>query len=196
MNTSLPLPSLEQLFLNARTYNDFEPTKIPNELLKQVYDLAKFGPTAANSCPARFVFITSDEAKEKLLPHLMEGNVEKTKNAPCTVIVAYDTKFYEHLDVLFPHTNARSWFEGNEESIKYNSLMNGSLQAGYFIMAARAMGLDCGPMGGFNKDKVNEIFFKDTNWSANFLINLGYGTEDGAYPRNPRLDFDKACKII
>ena len=153
-------------------------------------------PTSANSNPARFVFVRSKEAKEKLLQAVSPGNLEKTKTAPLTVIVAYDVEFYEKLPILFPHTDARSWFVGNSELAQKTAFMNGTLQGAYLMLAARSLGLDVGPMAGFDNAKVDELFFSGTKWKSNFLCNLGYGDPSRLHPRGPRLTFEEACKII
>lgn len=187
---------LDILFRNARTYNGWRERDVSEVLIEAVYDLMKWGPTSANCCPARFMFVRSAEAKEKLKPHLMDGNVDKTMAAPVTVIVAHDMEFYEKLPQLFPHTDAKSWFVGKEKFIESTAFRNSSLQGGYFILAARALGLDCGPMSGFNQKMVNETFFADSSIKVNFLCNLGYGTEENLFPRSPRLDFDEANTIL
>ncbi len=166
------------------------------ETLREVYDLARMGPTSANSTPARFVFLESEAAKARLLPALAPLNVEKTKAAPVTVIVAWDTEFYEKLPQLFPHADMRSYFVGNPSLIDETAFRNSSLQGGYFILAARAIGLDCGPMSGFDKAKVNAEFFPDGKWKVNFLCNLGYGDPSKLFPRSPRLEFDEACRVL
>lgn len=188
--------ALDTLFNDARTYNDFSDKPVSDELLQQVYDLAKMGPTSANCLPMRIVFVKSAEAKEKLKPCLMAQNREKTMGAPVCAIIAMDMEFYEHLPRLFPHTDAKSWFVGKEDYIASTAFRNSSLQGAYFIMAARAVGLDCGPMSGFNEDKLNEAFFAGTSYKANFLLNLGHGTEKNLFERSPRLDFNEACKVI
>ncbi len=188
--------SLHKLFLDARTYSNWRPEPIPPELLEEVYDLARMGPTSANSSPARFVFLVTPEAKARLVPALSAGNVEKTKAAPVNVIIAYDTEFHDRLPKLFPHADARSWFAGNSALIEETAFRNGTLQGAYFILAARALGLDCGPMSGFDPAKVNAEFFPDGKWKANFLCNLGYGDRAGLFPRNPRLDFEEACRLL
>lgn len=187
--------ALEQLFTGARTHNAWLPKDVPDGLLQQAYELARMGPTAANCSPARFAFVRSTEAKAKLKPALQAGNVDKTMAAPVTVIVATDFHFYDKLSYLFPHVDARSWFAGNEELIQTAGFRNANLQAGYFILAARALGLDAGPMSGFDNAAVDTAFFADTGWKSNFLINLGYGDSAGLYPRNPRLPFDEACLL-
>lgn len=186
---------LAQLFTEARTHNAWQDRPVSDELLQQLYDLLKWAPTAANAAPARFIFVKSAEAKARLKPCLSEGNLEKTLSAPVTVIVAHDLAFYEQLPVLFPQTDAKSWFAGNEEVINSTVQRNGSLQGAYLIMAARALGLDCGPMSGFDQGKLDEAFFAGSQWRSNFLINLGYGDTTRLHPRNPRLDFSQACRI-
>jgi 3-hydroxypropanoate dehydrogenase len=188
--------ALDQLFRQARTHNAWLPKPVAAETLREVYELARWGPTSANSTPARFVFLESEAAKARLLPALAPLNVEKTKTAPVTVIVASDTDFYEKLPKLFPHADMRSHFAGNQPVIDETAFRNSSLQGGYFILAARAVGLDCGPMSGFDKAKVNAEFFSDGKWKANFLCNLGYGDRSKLSPRNPRLEFDEACKVL
>jgi 3-hydroxypropanoate dehydrogenase len=153
-------------------------------------------PTSANGSPARFVFLTTPEAKRRLRPALAPLNVEKTMAAPVTAIIAWDTEFYDHLPKLFPHADMRSYFVGNPALIEETGFRNGSLQGGYFILAARAVGLDCGPMSGFDAEKVNAEFFPDGKWKVNFLCNLGYGDKSKLYPRNPRLSFEEACRVL
>ncbi len=193
---SLNQQALEQLFLNARTHNGWQDKPISEEVLKQLYDLIKFAPTSANASPARFLFLASKESKEKLKPFLMEGNVEKTMQAPVTVIIGYDMKFYEHLPFLFPHTDAKAWFVGNDGLIEETAFRNSSLQGGYLIMAARALGLDCGAMSGFDKEKVAQTFFPEGNVKINFLCNLGYGDPEKLFPRSPRFNFEQVCQIL
>jgi len=188
--------ALHQLVREARTHSSWLPTPVPIALLKEIYELAKFGPTSANGSPARFVFLTTDAAKNRLVPALAPGNVEKTKAAPVTAIVAWDSEFYESLPRLFPHADMRSYFVGKPAVIEETGLRNSSLQGAYFILAARAFGLDCGPMSGFDNAKVNAEFFPDGKWKSNFLCNLGYGDKSKLYPRNPRLEFEEACKIL
>jgi 3-hydroxypropanoate dehydrogenase len=188
--------SLSQLFREARTFSAWLPRRIDPETLRRVYELARLGPTSANSSPARFVFVESETAKARLLPALAPGNVEKTKAAPVTVIVAWDTEFYENLPRLFPYADMRSYFAGKPAFIEETALRNGSLAGGYFILAARALGLDCGPMSGFDAAKVNAEFFPDGKWKANFLCNLGYGDRSKLGPRSPRLEFDEACRVL
>jgi 3-hydroxypropanoate dehydrogenase len=188
--------ALDQLFRSARTHNGWLPRAVPTELLRQIYDLARFGPTSANGSPARFVFVTSPDAKRRLRPALSAGNLEKTMAAPVVVIIAYDTEFHEHLPKLFPHRDMKSIFAGNAALIQETAFRNSSLQGAYFILAARALGLDCGPMSGFDAAKVNAEFFPDGKWKANFLCNLGYGDPSKLFPRSPRLSFEEACRIL
>lgn len=188
--------ALDLLFNNAHTYSKFSDKPVSDKLLEQVYDLAKMGPTSANCFPMRIVFVKSAEAKEKLKPCLSPGNVDKTMEAPVCAIIAMDMEFYEHLPRLYPHTDARAWFVGKPDYIAATAFRNSTLQGAYFLLAARALGLDCGPMSGFNEAKINETFFKDTPYKANFLINLGYGVENSYHPRNDRPRFDEMCKIV
>ncbi len=188
--------SLDQVFREARTHWVWRPEPVPIELLKEAYSLAALGPTSANSSPARFVFITTPEAKARLLPAVAPGNVEKTKTAPVTVIIAYDIEFHERLPLLFPARDMRSIFAGNAALIQETAFRNGTLQGGYFVLAARALGLDCGPMSGFDQQKVNAEFFPDGKWKANFLCNVGYGDPSKLFPRNPRLKFEEACLVL
>jgi 3-hydroxypropanoate dehydrogenase len=170
---------------------------VDDGLLQQVYDLAKMGPTSANMCPMRIIFVKSAEAKEKLKPALDPGNVDKTMKAPVTAIIGMDIRFYEQLPKLFPHADAKAWFKDLPESVlEYVALRNSSLQGAYFMSAARALGLDCGPMSGFNNAKVDETFFAGTSVKSNYLCNLGYGDATKLYPRSPRLSFDEACKVV
>ena len=186
--------TLDQLFRQARTYNAFSGD-ISDDTLRALYDLLKFGPTSANSSPARFVFVKSKEAKAKLAPALDEGNRAKTLAAPVTVIVAYDLDFHDKLPVLFPHVDAKSWFEGPRDGRQVPAFRNGSLQGAYLILAARALGLDAGPMSGFNNALVDEAFFAGTAIKSNFLVNLGKGDPASIFPRSPRLSFDEAARI-
>ncbi|MFC7302173.1 malonic semialdehyde reductase [Cognatiluteimonas weifangensis] len=200
MPDSLPPPALDRavldrLFLQARTYNAFTG-EVDDALLRRLYDLLKFGPTQSNSCPARFVFVKSAAAKAKLGPALDQGNYAKTMAAPCTVIVAYDMAFYDKLPVLIPHTDGRGWFADAPEASLYRAaLRSSSLQGAYLILAARALGLDCGPMSGFDTAKVDAAFFAGTAIRSNFLVNLGRGEASSVHPRAPRLGFDEACRI-
>jgi 3-hydroxypropanoate dehydrogenase len=196
MSEKLAEVALDQLFRTARTYNAFLPKPVSDEQLHALYELAKFGPTSANCSPMRVIFVRSAEAKEKLKPFLSEGNRAKTMAAPVTMIIGDDHAFYEKLPQLFPHADARSWFAGNEEVIKVTAFRNGTLQGAYMMMAARALGLDCGPMSGFDNAGVNAAFFAGTTIKSNFLINLGYGdASHNLFPRSPRLSFDEACRI-
>ena len=187
---------LDQLFRDARTHNKWLDRAVPDSLLHELVNLVKLAPTRANCSPARFVFVTSHEAKERLGPHLSEGNFEKTMVAPVCTIIGYDLDFYEHLPRLFPHTDAKSWFEGNERKIADTAFRNGTLQGAYLIMAARALGLDCGPMSGFDNDGVDAAFFAGTKIRSNFLCNLGYGDGRVLQPRSPRFAFDEMAEII
>ncbi len=188
---------LDLLYREARTHNGWKDAPVDDLLLRQVYDLAKMGPTSANMCPLRIVFVRSKEAKERLKPALDAGNVEKTMRAPVTAILGMDVHFYEQLPKLFPHADAKAWFKDlPEAALEYIALRNSSLQGGYFMLAARALGLDCGPMSGFNNQKVDEAFFAGTTVKSNFLCNLGNGDPSKLYPRSPRLAFDEACKIL
>ena len=185
------------LFRKARTYSAWLDRPVDDALLRQVYDLAKMGPTSANMCPMRVVFVKSAEAKERLKPALDAGNVGKTMAAPVTAIIGMDIHFFEQLPKLFPHTDAKAWFKDLPDNVlEYTALRNPSLQGAYFLLAARALGLDCGPMSGFDNAKVDEAFFAGTTVKSNFLCNLGYGDASKLYPRSPRLDFEEACKIV
>lgn len=188
--------SLDTLFRNARTHNAWRDEPVSEALLRQLYDLLKWGPTSANSCPARFVFVQSAAAKARLLPAMIPGNEEKTRSAPVTVIVAQDHAFHEKLPTLFPHADARSWFSGNQALIDSTAFRNATLQGAYLILAARALGLDAGPMSGFDNAKVDAEFFAGTQIRSNFLINLGYGEPDKLFPRGPRLAFEEAATIL
>ncbi|CAG9173267.1 malonic semialdehyde reductase [Cupriavidus respiraculi] len=194
--TQIAPAALAQLFTEARTHSVWQDRKVDDALLHQLYEAMKFGPTAANSSPARIVFVKSAAEKARLVECVAPGNVDKTRSAPITAIIAFDNAFHEQLPKLFPHADARSWYAGNAEKIARDALVNSSLQGGYFILAARALGLDCGPMGGFDAAKVNAAFFPDGKWSVNFLCNLGYGEADKLHPRGPRLSFDEACRIV
>lgn len=186
--------ALEQLFLKARTHNAWQDRPVPEALLRQLYDLVKMAPTSANCSPARFVFVHTAEGKARLKPALSAGNLDKTLAAPVTVIVAHDLRFAERLPYLFPHTDARPWF-ADPKVAETTAFRNGTLQVAYLILAARALGLDTGPMSGFDQAKVDEAFFKDTGYRSNVLVNLGYGDATDLFPRSPRLPFDEACSI-
>jgi 3-hydroxypropanoate dehydrogenase len=195
----VPEESLDVLFRNARTHNGWLDTPVADESLRQIYDLMKWGPTSANTTPARILFLRAPEAKKRLLPALSPNNVEKTMAAPVTAIIAYDTKFYEFLPRLFPHNqDAKNWFASSPQLAETTGFRNGSIQGGYFIIAARAVGLDCGPMSGFDNAKVDAEFFTGAFASvkSNFLCNLGHGDPSKLLPRSPRLEFDEACHLL
>jgi len=194
MSQPLSDPAFDQLFRTARTYNRFSG-EIDDATIHQLYELLKWGPTSANQSPARFVFVRSQEAKAKLEPALDEGNRAKTMEAPVTVIVAHDLEFHEKLPYLFPHTDAKAWFDGPQEGREEHAFRNGTLQGAYLIIAARALGLDTGPMTGFNAAMVDDTFFKGTSIRSNFLVNLGKGDPSSIFERSPRLPFDEACRI-
>lgn len=197
MSTVFDQAALDTLFHNARTHHGWQARPVNKSQLRKLYDLTKMGPTSMNSSPARFVFITSDAGREKLKPALMKGNIEQTMSAPVTVIVAHDSRFYEHLPQLFPHAEgAASKFANDSSLAESTAFRNGSLQGAYLIMAARALGLDCGPMSGFKNAMVDEIFFPDGRWKSNFLVNLGYGDFAKLHLRGPRLDFEEACVVV
>lgn len=196
MSAPLPTASLEQSFLSARTFSKFTSQPVPDALLHQLYDLAKWGPTSMNCQPARLVFVRSPEAKAQLKLALALGNADKTMAAPVTVIVAMDSRFFDHLPEQFTAMNAKPMFEGNVALAEGTAFRNSSLQGAYLILAARQLGLDCGPMSGFDAAKVNEQFFPDGRFKANFLVNLGYGEQGSTYPRGPRLPFETACSIV
>ncbi len=192
----LDLEARNILFLEARTYNGWQDKDVSESLLKEIYEHARMGPTAANSSPMRIVFVKSSDAKERLRPHLDKGNIEKTMAAPVTAIFAYDRAFYEFLPKLFPHTNAKGWFEGKPEKIEETMVRNGTLQAAYFMIAARALGLDCGPMSGFKKAGVKEEFFPELDGDVNFICNIGYGLKSSLRERSPRLSYDEVCSVV
>ncbi|HEX2114097.1 MAG TPA: malonic semialdehyde reductase [Alphaproteobacteria bacterium] len=199
MTAALSEEALDLLFRKARTHNVWLPKPVPDELLRRVYDLAKWGPTSANSSPMRVVFVKSEAARAKLLPALIPGNAAKTKAAPVCAIVAYDSQFYELVPRLFPHQlDAITWFKGpgKERAAESTAFRNGSLQGAYLMIAARALGLDCGPMSGFDNVKVDAAFFPDGRYKSNFLCNLGYGDASQLFPRGPRLAFEEACAIV
>ena len=188
--------AIDQLFLSARTHNAWRPEPVSDATLERLYELVKMGPTSGNCGPGRFVFIKSAEAKEKLRPALSKGNLEKTMSAPVTVIVAQDKLFYDKLPYLFPHQDARPWFTSSPAMAEETAFRNSSLRGAYLILAARTLGLDCGPMSGFKRDIVDEAFFAGTSWTANFLINLGHGDPQAVFGRLPRLTFEDACRIV
>ena len=187
---------LAALFSSARTFNAYEDCPVPEALLRQLYDQLKWGPTAANSCPARFVFVTSAQAKARLLPCVNSGNIAKVNSAPVTVIIAADTRFFDQMPALFPSRDFKTLFEGNDAVIADLLSRNVPLQGAYMIIAARALGLDCGPMSGFDAAALNAEFFPHGQWQADFICTLGYGRKDSVHPRNPRLSFDEVCCIV
>ncbi len=193
---TLSEPDLDVLFRQARTHSAWLDRPVADDLLHQAWDLARMGPTSVNCQPARIVFVKSAEAKQRLQPALAPGNVAKTMAAPVTAIIGHDLAFYEELPRLFPHADAKAWFVGNEPMIQATAFRNGSLQGAYFILACRALGLDCGAMSGFDAAKVDAAFFADTTVKANFLVNIGHGDPAGLHPRGPRLDFSEACRVV
>jgi 3-hydroxypropanoate dehydrogenase len=193
----LDAAAIDALFRQARTHNAWTDRPVSEETLREIYDILKWGPTSANSSPARFLFLRTKAAKERLAPALSSGNHDKTIAAPVTVIVAYDPKFYEYLPQLFPHNpEAKSWFTTNDMLAATTAFRNGTLQGAYLILAARAVGLDAGPMSGFDNDMVDEEFLRWRGWRSNFLVNLGYGDPSGVYPRSPRLSFEEASDLL
>jgi 3-hydroxypropanoate dehydrogenase len=196
MATTLGDDGLDLLFRNARTHSYWKPDPVDDAVLRRAYDLAKMGPTSANMCPMRVVFVKSKAAKEKLKPCLDAGNVDKTMAAPATAILAMDVHFFDQLPKLYPHADAKAWFKDLPEPVlEYIALRNGSLQGAYFMLAARACGLDCGPMSGFDNKKVDAAFFAGTTVKSNFLCNLGHGEAGKLHPRSPRLTFEEACRV-
>jgi len=211
MSSTLNEEGRNLLFREARTHNAWLDKPVGDDTLRELYELMKWGPTSVNCCPARILFLRTPEAKARLLPALAPGNVEKTRSAPVTAIIGYDGRFYDLLPKLFPHADARAWFVDTPELAEVTARRNSSLQGAYFIMAARAVGLDCGPMSGFDQTKVDHEFFPasgrtdsefsqeyfpDSHVKTNFLCNLGYGDRAKLFPRSPRLDFDEACKLL
>jgi 3-hydroxypropanoate dehydrogenase len=188
-------PALDVVFRNARTHTHWLERPVDDETLRALYDLLKWGPTSANCSPARIVFVRSREGKERLRPALSAGNVDKTMAAPATAIIGHDLRFHDRLPRLFPHTDARSWFAGKDELIRTTAFRNGTLQGAYLIVAARSLGLDCGPMSGFDNARVDAEFFPGGTVKSNFLCNLGYGDPAKLHPRSPRLAFDEACRL-
>ena len=186
--------ALDQMFRAARTQNKWQDKPVSQTLLHAVYDLMRMCPTSANCSPARLVFVTTNEGREKLKPFVAPGNQPKVLSAPVTVIIGHDLEFFEKLPQLFPHADARSWFVGNEKLSQITAFRNGTLQGAYLMMAARAVGLDCGPMSGFDNDGVDKAFFTGTHVKSNFICALGYGDPTGVLPRSPRLSFDEACQ--
>ena len=193
---TLDQTALEQVFTSARTFNIFTDQAVSDETLRQLYDLLRWGPTSMNTQPARYVFLRSKESRQRLIPALSPGNQAKTLAAPMTIIVALDTRFFDHLPTQFPAYDAKPMFEGNAALAESTAFRNGTLQGAYLIIAARLLGLDCGPMSGFDPAKVNAEFFPDGLWKANFLINLGYGDASGNYPRSPRLSFESVAQVL
>ena len=187
--------STEKLFTDARTQNGFTTEPVSDDQLHRLYDLMKWGPTSAYSSPARIIFVRSPHVKDKLLAAMSPGNYDKTKAAPVTAIIGTDHAFYEKLPQLFPHADAKSWFVGKKEFADVTAFRNASIQGGYFIVAARAVGLDCGPMSGFDNAKVDEAFWAGTPVKTNFICNLGHGDPAKLFTRSPRLSFDEACRI-
>ena len=196
MATKISQSCIDQIFNNARTANGFIDKPVPLELLKEVYDIAKMGATSMNTQPTRYVFLNSAESRARLLPALSPGNIDKTRDAPVTVIVAYDTRFYEYMPQIWHKPGATEMFEGNAPMAAGTAVRNGTLGGGYFMIAARALGLDCGPMSGVDLAKVNAEFFPDGRFKTDFLINLGYGDDSKLFDRNPRLSFEQACSVL
>jgi len=196
MKAALSQEALDQLFLQAHSYNQFTDQPVSDETIARLYELLKWGPTSMNTQPARYLFVRSPEAKERLLPAMLASNIEKTRNAPLTVIVASDSAFYEHLPTQFKAYDAAPLFRDNAALAQATAFRNGSLQGAYLMLAARALGLDCGAMSGFDPQLVNSTFFPDGRYQVNFIVNLGYGAEGGHYPRGARLDFDQVAQIL
>ena len=187
----------EDIFINGRSHNDWLPKEVPDNLLHELYDIMKWGPTSANCSPARIIFIKTSEAKQRLIKYVIESNVEKTLSAPITAIIAYDKKFYNHIPKLFPHNpEAKDWFSWSEKFAEMTAFRNSSLQGAYFIISARLLGLDCGPMSGFDNEGLDKEFFNNTDFKSNFICNLGYGDHSKLFDRSPRFDFDEICKIL
>jgi 3-hydroxypropanoate dehydrogenase len=193
---SLSAAALDCIFRTARTHRHWTARPVTDETLRAIYELMKWGPTSSNCCPARLAFVRSPEAKERLRPALDAGNVAQTMAAPATAIIAYDLEFYDKLPLLVPHRDARSAFVGKPELVRTTAYQSGMLQGAYLIIAARALGLDCGPMGGFDNARVDATFFPDGKVKSSFLCNLGYGDPSKLHPRAPRLAFDDACRIL
>jgi 3-hydroxypropanoate dehydrogenase len=195
-DTSISTEALNQIFLSAHTHHGWQDRPVATATLQKLYNLIKWAPTCVNGSPMRVIFIQSQEEKEKLLPCLLEKNAEKTLRAPVTAIIAHDLEWYEHLGKLSPHFDYKPLFANNKALSDETALRNSSLQGAYLMIGARGLGLDVGPMSGFNAAMVNDIFFKNTSWQANFLCNLGYGDKSKLHPRAPRLEFEEACRII
>jgi nitroreductase len=196
MKSALSQDVLDQLFFKAHSYNQFTDQPVSDDTIARLYELLKWGPTSMNCQPARYLFMRSPEAKARLLPAMIASNVEKTRNAPLTVIIASDRKFFKHLPTQFKAYDTASMFRDNAALAEATAFRNGSLQGAYLIMAARALGLDCGAMSGFDPQRVNEEFFPEVDWKVNFIVNLGYGAEDGHHPRGDRLVFDQVARIL
>ncbi len=196
MSERIPKSVLDRIFLEARTHNEWADKDVPDALLKELVDITKMGPTSANCCPARFVFVKSAEARARLEPHVAEGNRAKVMAAPVCAIIAHDLRFHDHLPRLFPHADAKSWFAGNDELIETTAFRNGTLQGAYFMIAARTLGLDVGAMSGFDNAGVDAEFFAETHIKSNFLCNLGTGDPAGLFGRSPRFEFDEMAKIV
>ena len=196
MSATVDQSVIDQLFVEARSHNKWQQRDVPDELLQRLVDITKMGPTSANCSPARYVFVTSDAAKERLRPHLSSGNTEKTMTAPVTAIIGYDMAFYDHLKKLFPHDDAKAWFTGNDDLIKETAFRNGSLQGAYLMIAARMLGLDVGGMSGFDNAGVDAEFFAGATVKSNFLCNIGYGDPDGLFTRLPRFESGEISEII
>lgn len=196
MHHAISDDAMDQLFRAARSQNKWQDKPVSPTLLHALYDLLRMGPTSANCSPGRYVFITTDKGRERIKPHLLLGNVSKVMTAPVTVIIGYDLKFYEKLPQLFPHTDAKSWFVGNEPLIQTTAFRNGTLQGAYLMLAARSLGLDCGPMSGFNNAAVDDEFFPNSSVKSNFICGLGYGDPSGVFARSPRPAFDEVCQIV
>ena len=197
VKAALPDTSLDVLFREARSHNGWRHEPVSEAQIRALYDLVKMGPTSANCCPARVLFLQSPGAKERLKPHLADGNVHKVMTAPVCAIIGYDLEFYDRIPRLFPHNpQAREWFAGNQELARVTAFRNGTLEGAYLILAARALGLDCGPMSGFDNEGVDREFFPDGKVKSNFLCSIGVGDPAALVPRNPRLDFDEACEIL
>lgn len=196
MKTALSQAALDQLFVQAHSFNQFTDQPVSDDTIAALYELLKWGPTSMNTQPARYVFVRSPEAKEKLLPAMLASNVEKTRNAPLTVIIASDSEFYEHLPTQFKAYDAAPLFRDNAALAQATAFRNGSLQGAYLMLAARALGLDCGAMSGFDPAQVNSAFFPEGRYQVNFIVNLGYGADEGYYPRGDRLDFDQVAQIL
>jgi 3-hydroxypropanoate dehydrogenase len=188
--------ALDQVFLKARTQNGWRDEPVPDELIRRLHEVVRWGPTASNSQPARFLFVKSPEAKAKLVACMAPGNVEKTRTAPVTVVVAIDTAFHLVMPKLYPHADLKTLFANDRKLAEESAFRNGSLQGAYLILAARALGLDTGPMSGFDQAKLDQTFFSGTSWKANFVCALGYGDPAKVYPRLPRLEFEEAAKIV